>query len=98
MIYKGGSPALRHVLRTLRVDTDCLFERVRIELEIFMKYVNTKDKLADVLTKGSFTAARWVYLCKLLSLGPRGPKKESIEHQKSVKRSKGGGAPGDPCS
>ena len=41
-----------------------------------MKYVNTKQQLADMLTKGSFTAAQWAHLCQLFSLGPQ---KESLK-------------------
>ena len=57
-------------LRTFRVDIDWLFQRVREDLGIYMKYVNTKDQLADMLTKGSFTAAQWNHLCFLFSFGP----------------------------
>ena len=67
---------MRHVLRTFRVDLDWLFERVRVDPGIFMKYVNTKKQLADLLTKGSFTAAQWAELCQLFSLGPE---KESLK-------------------
>lgn len=76
MVYKGRSPAMRHVLRTFRVDLDWLFERVRVDPGMFMKYVNTTKQLADMLTKGSFTAAQWAELCQLFSLGPQ---KESLE-------------------
>ena len=79
MIYKGRSQAMRHVLRTFGVDLDWLFERVRVDPGIFLKYVNTKNQLADMLNKGSFTAAQWAHLCQLFSLGPKGPKKESLK-------------------
>ena len=93
MIYKGRSPAMRHVLRTFRVDLDWLFERVRVDPGIFMKYVNTKKQLADMLTKGSFTAAQWGELCSLFSLGPgkesltgtsKGPEKAAASAATSV--------------
>ena len=67
---------MRHVLRTFRVDLEWLFERVRVDPGILMKYVNTKQQLADMLTKGSFTAAQWAHLRQLFSLGPR---KESLK-------------------
>ena len=35
-----------------------------------MQYVNTKDQLADFLTKGAFTSIAWSALCKLASIGP----------------------------
>ena len=34
-----------------------------------MRYVNTKDQIADLLTKGAFTAAQWNQLCSLASVG-----------------------------
>ena len=45
------------VTRTVRIDIDWLFERIKTDKGIFLKYVNTKEQLADILTKGSFTAA-----------------------------------------
>ena len=84
---------MRHVLRTFRVDIDWLFERVREDPGIYMKYVNTKNQLADMLTKGSFTAAQWTHLCQRFSLGSNGGQEGEL--QRSLKRSKRGGAPGD---
>ena len=37
---------------------------------ISIKYVNTKQQLADLLTKGSFSEATWLVLSKLVQLGP----------------------------
>ncbi len=68
MCIKGRSPNLRHVQRTHRVDLDWLFERVRNDGGISIKYINTKSQLADILTKGSFTESAWKELCKLLQL------------------------------
>ena len=71
MIIKGRSPNLRHVGRTHRVDLDWLFERIMKDPGIFVKYVGTKEQLADILTKGSFTADAWDTLMKLcLIQGP----------------------------
>ena len=53
MTIKGRSPNMRHITRTHRVDLDWLFERLRTDLGILMKYVNTKKQVADILTKGS---------------------------------------------
>ena len=70
MTIKGRSPNMRHVPRTHRVDLDWLFERVQHDKGIRMKYVNTKQQLADMLTKGSFTAQLWKNLCELCQIGP----------------------------
>ena len=61
---------MRHVTRTMRIDIDWLFERIKTDKGIFLKYVNTKEQLADVLTKGSFTATQWSHLIDLCCLGP----------------------------
>ena len=55
MIIKGRSPTMRHVSRTHRVAPDWLFDRINVEPKIQIKYVETKDQLADILTKGSFS-------------------------------------------
>ena len=69
MTVKGRSPNLRHVARTHRVDLDWLFERVSKDPGCFIKFVGTKEQLADILTKGSFTAEAWnalLMLCMIL--------------------------------
>ena len=55
MIIKGRSPTMRHVSRTHRVALDSLFDRINLDLQIQIKYIDTKNQLADILTKGHFT-------------------------------------------
>ena len=55
MIIKGRSRTMRHVSRTHRVARDWLFDRINLDINIQIKYVDTKNQLADMLTKGSFT-------------------------------------------
>ena len=69
MIVKGRSPALGHVPRTHRVDLDWLFERCQYDPAIMIRFVPTKDQLADMLTKGSFTALQWQQQLKLWGIG-----------------------------
>ena len=66
MLYKGRSRNMRHVTRTMRIDIDWLFERLKTDKGIFLKYVNTKQQLADILTKGSFTTQAWQALLAAL--------------------------------
>ena len=66
---KGRSPAMTHVGGTQRVDLVWLWEWIREDLGVFIKYVGTKDQLADIFTKGSFTAEHWVRLCRLAQIG-----------------------------
>ena len=68
MTIKGRSPALRHVPRTHRVDLDWLFERIREDPGVFVKYVNTHDQIADMLTKGQFTSEQWQKLVRLAQI------------------------------
>ena len=59
MMIKGRSPTMRHVSRTHRVALDWLFDRINLDPKIQMKYINTKNQLADILTKGNFTRDEW---------------------------------------
>ena len=54
MIMKGRSPTMRHVSRTHRVALDWLFDRITLDPKIQIKYIDTKNQLADILTKGEF--------------------------------------------
>ena len=68
MIIKGRSPTMRHVSRTPRVALDWLFDKINLDPKIQIKYVDTKNKLADMLTKGSFARDEWDRLLRLLNI------------------------------
>ena len=68
MIIKGRSPTMRHVSRTHRVALDWLFDRISLEPKIQIKYVDTNDQLADMLTKVSFTRDEWNHLLHLFNM------------------------------
>ena len=68
MTVRGRSPALRHVPRTHRIDLDWLFERIREDQSIDIRYVNTKLQIADFPTEGHFTSAQWISLCDMASV------------------------------
>ena len=55
MIIKGRSPTMRHVSRTHSVALDWLFDRINLDPKIQIKCIDTKNQLADILTKGNFT-------------------------------------------
>ena len=65
MIMKGRSPTMRHVSRTHRVALDWLFDRINLDPKIQIKYIDTKNQLADILTKGNFTRDEWNHLSTL---------------------------------
>ena len=68
MINKGRSPTMRHVSRTHRVALGWLFDRINIDPKIQIKYIDTKNQLADILTKGNFTRDEWNHLLCLFNI------------------------------
>ena len=59
---------MRHVSRTHRVARDWLFDRINLDPKIQIKYINTKNQLADILTKGNFTRDEWNHLMCLFNI------------------------------
>ena len=53
MIINCTSPNMRHVWRNHRVELDWLFERLTVDPAMSIRYVNTKEQIADMLNKGS---------------------------------------------
>ena len=68
MFMKGRSPTMRHVSRTHRVSLDWLFDRINLDPKIQIKYIDTKNQLAGLLTKGNFTRDEWNHLLNLLTI------------------------------
>ena len=50
---------MRHVSITHRVALDWLFDRNNLDPKIQIKYIDTKNQLADILTKWNFTRDEW---------------------------------------
>ena len=48
MITEGRSTTMRHVSRTHRVALDRFFDRINLDLKIQIKYIDTKNQLADI--------------------------------------------------
>ena len=65
---KGRSPTMRHVSRTHKVALDWSFDRINLDPKIQIKYIDTKNQLADILTKGNFTRDEWNHLLCLFNL------------------------------
>ena len=59
---------MRHVSRTHRVDVDRLYDRINLDPMNQIKYVSTTQKLADILTKRSFTRDRWTRVTLLVNI------------------------------
>ena len=65
---KGRSSTLRHVSRTHRVALDRLFDRIHSDTKIQIRYVNCRNQLADILTKGHLTRDDWNHLLCLFNI------------------------------
>ena len=59
---------MRHVSRTHRVALDWLFDRINLDPKIQINYIDTKNQLADILTKGNFTHDEWNHLLCLFNI------------------------------
>ena len=59
--------------RTHRVALDWLFDRINFDSKIQIKYIDTKNQLADILTKGSFTRDEWNHLLCLFNISHFSP-------------------------
>ena len=59
---------MRHVSRTHSVALDWLFDRINLDPKIQIKYIDTKNQLADILTKGNFTRDEWNPLLCLFNI------------------------------
>ena len=68
MITEVRSPTMRHVSRTHRVALDWLFDRINLDPKIQIKHIDTKNQLADILTKGNFTRDEWNHLLCLFNI------------------------------
>ena len=68
MIIKGRSPTMRHVSQTHRVALDWLFDRVNLNPQIQIKYIDTKNQLTDILMKGNFSSDEWNNLLHLFNI------------------------------
>ena len=56
------------VSKTHRVELDWLFDRINLDPNIQIKYIDTKNQFADILTKGSFTRDEWNHLLCLFDI------------------------------
>ena len=69
LMLKSRAATTRHVPRTHRIDLDWLIERFLHDKNISIRYIGTKEQVADFLTKGSFVSKRWLELCLLAQIG-----------------------------
>ena len=63
MIIRGRSPTMRHVSRTHRVALDWLFDRIKFGPQNPNQNIDTKNQLADMLTRDE-----WNHLLRLFNI------------------------------
>ena len=80
---------MRHVSRTHRVALDWLFDRIKLDPKIQIKYIDTKNQLADILTKGNFTRDEWNHLLNLFNIGHFSPTVGSAAMAKRAQQESG---------
>ena len=80
---------MRHVSRTHRVALDWLFDRINLESKIQIKYIDTKNQLADILTKGNFTRDEWNHLLCLFNISHFSPTVSSAAMAKRSQQDSG---------
>ena len=68
MIIKGRSPTMRLVSRTYRVALEWLFDQINLDTKIQIKYIDTKNQLADIPTRGNFTRDELNHLLCLFNI------------------------------
>ena len=54
MIIQGRSPTMRHVSRTHRVALDRLFDRMNLDPQTQIKYIDTKNPTRRHVNQGKF--------------------------------------------
>ena len=80
---------MRHVSRTHRVALDWLFDRINLDSKIQIKYIDTKNQLADILTKGNFTRDEWNHLLSLFNISHFSPTVSSAAMAKRSQQDSG---------
>ena len=68
MIVKGRSPTMRHVSRTHSVALDWLFDRIHLDPKIQIKYIDTKNQLADILSNSHVMSGIICCACSILAI------------------------------
>ena len=68
MIVKGRSPTMRHMSKTHRNALVWLFDRINLDPNIQIRYIDTKYHLADMLTEWNFTRDDWNNLFHLFNM------------------------------
>ena len=63
MIIKGRSPTMRHVPEPTQLLLIGCFDRIHLDPTIQIKYIDTKNQLADILPKGHLTRDERIIFC-----------------------------------
>ena len=66
--HEGKTPYNATCFQNHRAALDWLFDRINLDPKIQVKYIDTKNQLADILTKGNFTRDEWNHLLCLFNI------------------------------
>ena len=83
IIAKARSMALRHLPRTHRIDVHWLFE-VCSHPRVRMLYVNTKQQIADLMTKALNNPATWEHLLDIAQIRAGVTSEKPTQHELSA--------------
>ena len=87
MLIKGRTNKLWHVPRTHRIDLDWLFEILREDPGVNSKYINTKEQVAGIFTKGIFTMPQWQHFAFLCNIAESSLSVDNFSKLTNVKHS-----------
>ena len=68
MIIKGRSPTMRLVSRTHSVALDWLLDRINLDTKIQIKYIDTKNQLADIFNQRKISHVMSGIICCVCSI------------------------------
>ncbi len=68
IVRKGRSTKLRHIQRTHRIVLDWTYDLIKQNDCIWLRYIGTKDQVADLMTKGFLNSTLWSHLCQLIGV------------------------------
>ena len=66
--FDYNEAVIKMIIKGSRVELNWLFNRMNFDPRVQIKYMDTKDKLADILTQGSFTRDQWNNLLRLFNI------------------------------
>ena len=61
-VFEDNETVIEMIINGRNVALDWLFDRINLDSKIQITYIDTKNQLANILTKGNFTRDEWYHL------------------------------------